>query len=136
VGKGRHGGDSGRLLSSTQRASRDENTCILAGEASRRPETTSGVNERLPLSREVAITSGDAEEEGVERGENVRGDDWIVGFGWSVHFGEDLAGEGLGNLVDGDSSASTLDTGFDGLGHFSNMAVHGVDDDSDLGRHF
>jgi len=49
----------------------------------------------LPLGWEVTETSGDAEEEGVIRGEDLRGDDGVFGFSRGVHLGEDLGGEGL-----------------------------------------
>ena len=47
----------------------------------------------LPLGGKVAISSGDAEEEGVERGEICRSDRGVIRFGRSVHFREGLLGE-------------------------------------------
>ena len=55
----------------------------------------------LPLSREVTVTRGDTEEEGVELRELLRLDD-LVGDGelvflGSMHFAEDLLVERLGD---------------------------------------
>jgi len=65
---------------------RDEDFSVFAGESTCAPPPAGRVPERLPLSGEVSVWSGDAEEETVVGGEDVGGDDWVVWFGGSGHF--------------------------------------------------
>lgn len=74
MGQGGHGGDGSALLSASRRSRRHKETSILAVEATRCPLFTASIPECLPLCREVAISRGDAEEEGIVRGEDVGGD--------------------------------------------------------------
>lgn len=82
----------------------------------------------LPLSGEVSISSGNAKQEAVVLGEGLgvlkEGD--ILRLGRSVHLGEDLIRQSLGDLVDVDLGASSLGTLLLGLGELLNVAVHGV----------
>lgn len=155
VDESREGGDNGALLSSSKSSGGDEDTSVLAGEASTCPQATGGVPESLkrggrrervrwqildgetylPLTWEVTVTSGNADQESIVRGKNLWGDDGVVGFGGGVELLEDLIGERLRDparrersdrvveqqivnaLVDIDLSSCTLDTAFNGLGH-------------------
>ncbi len=96
VGEGAHRGDSGGFLTTSKGASRDEETSVAAVEATSGPDTASAVPEGLPLSREVTVTGGDAEEDGIVLKELLGllqdGDGRLLG---SVHLVEDLLGEGL-----------------------------------------
>jgi hypothetical protein len=49
------------------------------------------------LSGEVSVTGGDAKEESVIVGQVVYADDGIVGLSRSMHLGEDLLRQGLGD---------------------------------------
>jgi len=153
VSEGAHGGDGSRLLASSHGSSGDEHTDVLARESTLAPESAGGVDERLELSREVSVTGGDAEEDTIVVAKGVGGSDGIVPLGSGVHLGEDLVGESLGNpegpsatrsqhnvgggrsiLEEVDLSTTSLDTLLLGLSESGNVAVHGVDDDSDLGH--
>lgn len=97
VGKGGEGVHGSALLTSTNTGGRDEDTGVLAVEASGGPDLTGAVPEGLPLCGEVAVTGGDTEEECVVLLEDVgvgEGLD-VGGLGRSVHLAEDLLGESL-----------------------------------------
>jgi len=74
---------------------RDEDSGVFAGESTCLPQPVGRVPERLPLSGEVSVCSGDAEEETVVGGEDVWGDDWVIWFGSSVHFLQHALWEGF-----------------------------------------
>ena len=65
VGKGGHGGEGSRLLSASLRATRDEQACVFTPEVALGPLFAGLVPESPPLSREVAVASGNTEEEGI-----------------------------------------------------------------------
>lgn len=85
VGKSREGRNRSRLLSTTWACTRDEDTCELARETTACPQASRGVPEGLPLGWEVAVTGGDAEEEGVVGSEGSGIDDGVIRLGGSVH---------------------------------------------------
>lgn len=61
---------------------------------------TRGVQEGLELGRHHAEARGESEDEGVEGGQHVDGDDGNVsGLGGRVHLAQDLGGQGLRHLV-------------------------------------
>jgi hypothetical protein len=96
VGEGAHGGDSSRLLATTEGTGGDEETSVLAVEATGSPDTTSAIPEGLPLGREVTVTGGDTEENGIVLEELVGLlKDGHGGLWGSVHLGEDIFGQGL-----------------------------------------
>jgi hypothetical protein len=68
---------------------------LLTSESTSRPEAACGIDECLPLSREVAVTCGDTEEESIVILQLIGGNDCVVGLGGCVHLSEDLIGEGL-----------------------------------------
>ena len=138
-------------------ASGDEDTSMLAPEPALLPQPASSIPERLrdacifndgftphldrithlPLSREVTVTSGDTQDEGVEIGKVAGGKDGIIGLGGRIHLGQDFLREGLLNpgldqsvirevitagnkppiLVDGGRTTSGLDALLLGLSH-------------------
>ena len=121
VGQSRESGDHGRLLSTTETGSGDEDTAILAVKFAPLPEPTSSIpeglregtslvnrrlhlfldrNTHLPLSREVTVTSGDTEEDGIELGKFVGAKDGIVGLRGRIHLGQHFLREGLGDPDD------------------------------------
>jgi len=55
------------------------------------------VNSYLPLCWHATITSGNTKEECVVFGKIIEGEDRVVGFGWRIHFTQDLRREGFGN---------------------------------------
>jgi hypothetical protein len=61
----------------------------------------------LPLAGEVAITSGDAHDEGVEGGERVGVDDRVVGLRGRVHLREDFLRQSLRNSSGRKSTTAT-----------------------------
>lgn len=66
----------------------------------RRLHPISDRNTHLPLSREVTVTSGDTEEEGIEIAKVLGGKDGIVGLWGRIHLGQDFLREGLLNPDD------------------------------------
>ena len=91
-------------------ASGDEDTSILAPKLAFLPQSAGSIPEglrhacffnrrlhpfsdritHLPLSREVTVTSGDTEDEGVELSKVVGGKDGIVGLGGRIHLGQNF----------------------------------------------
>ncbi len=60
------------------------------------PLAASAVEKGLPLSREIAVTSGNAEEDTVVLLKLLGGDSWDGGIlGWGVHLVEDFLRQGL-----------------------------------------
>ena len=85
VSEDAQGVENGHFLSTSECTSRHENTSVFAVKSAGCPESTGRVPESLPLSGEVGVSSGNTKEEGVVDGEDLRGNDWVVGFGGSVH---------------------------------------------------
>lgn len=82
----------------------------------------------LPLGGEVSVSGGDAEEEsivGLEGGGILEEGD-VSGLGGSVHLGEDVLGEGLGDLEEVGGATGLFDTGLLSLGELLDVAVHRV----------
>lgn len=100
VSKRAHGGDAGRLLTSTEGSGGDEKASVLAPEATLLPLAAGAIEECLPLGREIAVASGDPEENTVVLckllGSNA-GNGRILG--WGVHLLEDFLGKGFLNPV-------------------------------------
>lgn len=89
------------LLPAALRARRHKDAGVLAPVAAARPLPARLVPERLPLRGEVAVASGDPEQEAVVLLECLGvGEDGDRGFGRGVHFREDFVGEGLGDSVE------------------------------------
>ena len=143
VSQRRHGSNNSTLLAATRRACRNKNARCLGCQCrfeqlskagltvftpvGARPPLTSGrVPESLPLRREVAVTSRNAEEEGIVFLQDFCVGDWNIGFGRGVHFREDFLGKRLCNLVDIGLDTSLLETFLLGLGQFCDMAIHGI----------
>lgn len=99
VSKSAHGSNGGGLLTTTQGASGDEQTGILAPVATGGPDTASAVPESLPLGREVTIASRDTEQHSIVVLEAVRVGDGVVLLGRSVHLSQDFLRQGLSNPV-------------------------------------
>ncbi len=93
MGERAHCCDSGALLPPSLRCRGDEQASVLSPVASGLPLLAGAVPEGFPLGGEVAVTRGNAEEEGVVFFKLVRGDegDGLV-LARSVHFAEDLLG--------------------------------------------
>ena len=155
MGKSAHRGDNSAFLASTWGTGRNEDASEFASVGACRPLLTGMVPESFPLGREVAVTSRDAEKEGIVLFEFVWGDEWD-GFilTWGVHFGENIFGNGLFhsagmlNLEEGrDRTVCVLlpnehnvlvnvcrpTCSFNSLlllfGHFLDMAIHGILED-------
>lgn len=99
VSKGAHGTESSRLLATTESASGDEQTGVLAPEATSGPDATGTVPEGLPLSGEVTVASGNTEEDGIEGEELLGSSNRVGGLGGSVHLSKNVIGEGLSDPV-------------------------------------
>ena len=82
---GRHSGNDRALLSTTRGTGRDEDTGVFAIISTGAPLAASGIPESLPLSWEVTITGGNANEERIVALEGLGIDDWDIGLGRSVH---------------------------------------------------
>ena len=96
MSKRTHRGKGGALLASTLGSGGDEDADVFTPVAARLPLLAGRVPEGLPLGGEVAVTGGDAEEEGVVFFELVWGDEGDgVGLAGGVHFAEDFLGQGF-----------------------------------------
>jgi len=73
------------LLSTTGRRARDEDAGIFAPVSTGTPLASGRVPEGLPLSWEVTITGGNAEQECIVALESLGIGDWNIGLGRSVH---------------------------------------------------
>jgi hypothetical protein len=128
VGESAHGGHSSALLSTALGRGADEEAGVLAPEAAGLPLLAGVVPEGPPLGGEVAVAGGDAHQEGVVllegRGVGHLGDRAVL-FG-SVHLGEDLLGEGLGDAVEVDLAAGLADALGLSLGELLDVAIGGV----------
>ena len=128
VGESAHGGESSALLSAALGAGADEQAGVLAPEATGLPLTAGAVPEGPPLRGEVAVAGGDAHEESIVLLENGGvGDlrDGVVLRG-SVHLGQNLLGEGLGDAVEVDGTAGLADALGLGLGEGLDVSPGGV----------
>ena len=136
VGQGTHGSQGGALLSSTKASSRDKQASVLAVERTLLPELAGRVPKGLPLSREVAVTGGNAEQEGVIGLEDVGRDegDRLV-LAWGVHLAEDLLRQSLLHLIEVCLATSSLNALLLGLGDLGNVPVHGVLQGSESASH-
>lgn len=100
VGESAHGSNGGRLLATTESTSGDEQTGVLAPEATSGPNTAGAVPEGLPLSGEVTVTGRDTEQNSVE-GEEIGGlYNGVASLGRSVHLGQNFLVEGFGDPRD------------------------------------
>lgn len=137
VGEGAHGSQAGALLATTLSTGGDEETSVLAPEASLLPLLASPVPESLELGGEVSVTGRDTEEDTVELLEDrgVLKDGDIGSLGAGVHLLEDFLGKGLGDLEELGVTTSLLDTLQLSIGQLLDVAVHGVVDNCNLGRH-
>lgn len=89
--------EDGGLLSASRFTSRHKDPSVFTGESTGAPKSACRVPERLPLSGEVRESSGDPQEESVVGGEDVWGDERVVGFGRSMHLLQDVLWQGLGD---------------------------------------
>jgi hypothetical protein len=99
VSQSAHGGEGSGFLTTTGGTSGNEDTGRLAPVTTASPDTTGLVPEGLPLGGEVSVTGGDTEEDGVVLEESVGLGDGVVTLWGSVHLGQDLLGESLGDPV-------------------------------------
>ena len=88
---------NGHLLSTSGSTSRNEDTSVFTSESTGCPQFAGRVPECLPLGRGVSVSSRDTEQESIVGGKDIRGDDWVVGFGRGVHQRKDIFREGFGN---------------------------------------
>lgn len=135
VGKGGHGVQGSDFLPTALSTSGDENADVFAMEGAACPETAGGVDECLPLAREVTITSGDTEEESVEFRQIGSGDGGVCRLWRGVQGRENRVGESLGDLVDGGFPPSSFNTLSFRFGKLGDMSVHGVVNDRNLRGH-
>lgn len=97
VGQSAHGGQCSRLLATSLRSCRNEESGMLSPIATGGPDATGLVPEGLPLGREVTVTGGDTEQDGIVGEKVSRLSHGVAGLGGSVHLAKDLFAEGLGN---------------------------------------
>ena len=128
VGESAHRSESSALLSTALGAGGDEQAGVLAPEATGLPLAAGPVPEGPPLGGEVAVAGGDAHQEGIvlleDGGVGDLGDGGVLGR--SVHLGEDLIGEGLGDAVEVDGTTGLTDTLGLGLGEGLDVSPGGV----------
>lgn len=146
VSESAHGGNDGGLLTTTHGTGGNEDTGVLAPVATGGPDGAGLVPEGLPLSREVTVTGGDTEENGIVLQEIGGLNNGVAGLGGGVHLGQNLLRESLADprwnlsvsklrnilnewifvLVDGSLATSGLDTLLLSLGQLLDVAVHRV----------
>jgi len=131
--EGRHDAKVGALLTTTCTSSRNKGAHEFPGEGTSLPELSGGIPESLELCWPRAITSADTNEEAVVLRELGGGNNGVVGFSRGIHLGEDLLRESLRNLEDGGRPPCGLDALLDGFRQPTNVAVHRVDNNGDLG---
>jgi len=128
VGKGAHGSERSALLSTALGAGRHKQASVLAPEATSLPLLAGVVPEGPPLGGEVAVAGGDTHKEGIvllkDGGVGDVGDRRVLGR--SVHLGQNLLGEGLGDAVQVDLAASLTNALGLGLGEGLDMSPGGV----------
>lgn len=95
VSKRAHGGESSGLLTTTLGTGGDEETGVLSPETTGGPDAASLVPEGLPLGREVTVTGGDTEENGIVLEEGLGLNDGVAGLARGVHQGEDILRKSL-----------------------------------------
>ena len=96
MGECAHGGDAGGLLAASQSGGGDEEADVFAPEAALLPLASGTVEEGLPLGGEVAVASGDPEEDTVVLLKLVGRDDGDFRvLWWGIHLVENLLGQGL-----------------------------------------
>lgn len=126
VGEGAHGGNRSGLLATTGTSSGDEDTSVLAPEATSGPDGAGSIPEGLPLCREVTVAGGNTEEDGIVLQEIIGLNDGVGRLGGSVHLGQNLVGESLGDLEDVGLAASGLNALLLGLSQLLDVAVERV----------
>lgn len=111
VSKCAHRCDSRALLATAHRASTDEQPCVFAPVGTGLPLTTSLIPEDLPLSREVAVSCWNAEEERIVLLERLWvGERWDVGILWRcMHLLQHFLRKRLCDLIEVDATAGFLD---------------------------
>jgi hypothetical protein len=128
VSESAHGSESSALLSTALGAGADEQAGVLAPEATSLPLAAGAVPERPPLRGEVAVAGGNAHKEGIVLLE----DGWVADLGdggvlgGSVHLGQDIVGESLGDAVEVDGTAGLADALGLSLGEGLDVAPGGV----------
>jgi hypothetical protein len=133
--KGRHGVRGSDLLPTALGTGGDENADVFAVKSTTCPEAAGSVDECLPLTGEVTITSGDTEEESVVIRQIGGFDGVIRRLLRGVHGCKNLRAEGLGDLVDGSFSSGLFNTLLFLFGKLGDMVVQRVDDDTDFRSH-
>lgn len=126
VSKSAHSRQRSGLLATTHGPARDEQASILAPKATSSPDSAGLVPESLPLGREVTVTSGDTEEDGIVLEEVLGLGNGVRGLGRGVHLAQDFIRKSLGNLVDSRRSTGSFNALLLGLGQLLDVAVHGV----------
>jgi hypothetical protein len=128
VSEGAHGSESSALLSTALGAGADEQASVLAPEATALPLLAGVVPEGPPLRGEVAVASGNAHKESIVLLEDRRvgdlGDRGVLGR--SVHLGQNLLGESLGDAVEVDLAAGLTNALGLSLGEGLDMTPGGV----------
>ena len=137
------------LLPSSWGGSGYENTGVFAMVKTRGPLLAGRIPEGFELSREVTVTGGDAEEEGVVLLKYLGGYEWdCVGLAGSMHFLENFGREGffdsrgrycqpmaispslgergLSLLIKVGFSARGFNASFLSFGQLMDVAIHGV----------
>jgi hypothetical protein len=132
--------DERGLLAAVLRAGGDEHAASFADQGTLLPEPAGGIKEGLHLGRRAAVAGAGAEEKTVGLGEVGRLGDGDVGEGLlglgGAHLGDDLVGEGFGDLEDFDLGAGDGAGAFgEGFGELIDVAVEAVEDDFDFGAH-
>lgn len=107
VSQSAHGSKSSRLLATTLGTGGNEETSVLAPEATGSPDAAGLIPESLPLGREVTVTGRNTEQNRVE-GKQVRGlSNGVASLSRGVHLAEDFVVQGLGDPRNFDVSQET-----------------------------
>jgi hypothetical protein len=126
MGESGEGSNGGALLTTALGTGGDKESSVFAPVTTSGPLLTGGVPECLPLRWEVTVTGWDTEEESIVLLESIGIDHWVRGLGWSMHFGENILWESLGNLVDVGLDTSLLKASLLGLGELLDVTIHRI----------
>ena len=112
-----HGCELSGLQTTVLGSSAGEDGGELANESTGSPLLAGRVEEGRNLGRSTTVSGRESKDEAIVLGHKIASDFGDVRAGNSILLLEDLLGEGLGDLVDVDVSASLLGTLSDSLGH-------------------
>jgi len=135
VGKEGNGRETNGFLTAALRARRKKAATRLAHEFAALPQRAGRIHKGLDLGGHHAVAAAESKQESVKLLHFVGRHDGIVRLGGRPHLGQNFVAERLGHLEDGAFGAiGGFDALLDGFRHGGDVAVHGVNDNGNLGH--